>query len=246
MEAKSIELNSNHNAPEDDGIVGVSTSQESAAALAPNRATAPTSKSKKQKAKDQQRKPDPASRKVPLRVYISQERMWYALAGHEVDWTKLPRSEFQLLSIIGARRGLGIVQTDLIRISGQDKRSLPRRTDALHTKGYIEKKPALIKGQRTSLCTLRGYVTQATSVATVTSETVTKDPADVTQEEKLRKCGFTGDVTSPSAPMLNPVVFVRTIMDYVREAGLITHMDLQRKLVRSLLHKLRSRVVRSF
>ncbi|KAI9716348.1 MAG: hypothetical protein M1812_005413 [Candelaria pacifica] len=230
MEAKSDEQESNGHARKDNDVVGDSSIQNSQATVAANGGTTPTPKSKAQKAKDKQPKPDSSARRLSSRVYISQDRMWYALTGHEVDWTKLPLSEFVLLSIIGASKEKGIVQTELTRISGQDKRSLPRRTDALHTKGYIEKKPALIKGQRTSHCTLRKYISQATDVATNFSETIGKNPAYATQEDRLRKCGFTGDVTDPLSPVLNPLIFAKTIIGYIKETGIITHLDLQRKL----------------
>ncbi|KAI9695725.1 MAG: RNA polymerase III transcription initiation factor complex subunit [Candelina mexicana] len=229
MEARSTEQQPEDGLQRDNNETdGNGTSQKSNPTPATNESATPTPGTKAQK--DKQPKPDLTTHGDPWRVCISQERMWYALTGHEVDWTKVPRSEFILLSIISARRERGIIQTELTRISGQDKRSLPRRTDALDIKGYIEKKPALIKGQRTSHCTLRKYVSQATELDSNANESKARKWADATQEDRLRKCGFTGDVTNPSSPVLNPLIFVKTIVDYVKEAGIITHLDLQRKL----------------
>ncbi|PYI21042.1 hypothetical protein BO99DRAFT_421145 [Aspergillus violaceofuscus CBS 115571] len=95
----------------------------------------------------------------PVRVFVSKERTWLAVTGHEPDETKVLPTEFALLSIIASRKHNGIVQTDLVKASGQDKRSVPKRTDALHQKGYIEKRAIQIKAARTSLCTLRRFLT---------------------------------------------------------------------------------------
>ena len=75
-----------------------------------------------------------------LRLYTSEDRMWRALAGHGPDFTKIKALDFACLSIIGTRGKTGIYQHDLVQISGQDKRSLPARTDRLHNTGYITKK----------------------------------------------------------------------------------------------------------
>ncbi|KAH8696730.1 hypothetical protein BGW36DRAFT_322197 [Talaromyces proteolyticus] len=87
-----------------------------------------------------------------LRLFVSEDRTWRALTGHEKDETKVPASEFDLLSIVASCRSQGILQTDLVRRSGQDNRSVPKRTDALHTKGYIDKRQVQAKSAKTSLC----------------------------------------------------------------------------------------------
>jgi B-block binding subunit of TFIIIC len=96
--------------------------------------------------------------KQPLRVFVSRERAWLAITGHEPDESKVLPTEFALLSIIASRKSRGIVQTDLVKLSGQDKRSVPKRTEMLQRKGYIEKRAVQAKSARTSLCTLRKFV----------------------------------------------------------------------------------------
>lgn len=96
----------------------------------------------------------------PLRAFVSEERTWLAVTGHEPDETKIFPTEFALLSIIAARKSNGIPQTELVRLSGQDKRSVPKRTDMLAQKGYIEKRAVQIKSARTSICTLRKFLNQ--------------------------------------------------------------------------------------
>ncbi|CDM31210.1 hypothetical protein CBS147339_89 [Penicillium roqueforti] len=93
----------------------------------------------------------------PLRIFVSEERAWVAITGHPPDESKVLPLEFALLSVIASRKSKGIVQPDLVRLSGQDKRSVPKRTDALQRKGYIDKRPVQTKTARTSLCTLQRF-----------------------------------------------------------------------------------------
>jgi len=92
-----------------------------------------------------------------LRIFVSTERTWLAIAGHEPDDNKVPASEFHLLSIIASHGPGGVAQTELVKLTGQDKRSVPKRTDALVRKGYIDKRAIQLKAARTSLCTLRRF-----------------------------------------------------------------------------------------
>ena len=101
---------------------------------------------------------EPPNSKPKHHVFVPEERMWLAIAGHTPDRTRILPTEFTLLSIIASQKGNGIIQPELVRLSGQDKRSVPKRTDALCTKGYIEKKPIQFKASRTSLCTLKKFV----------------------------------------------------------------------------------------
>ncbi|KAL4889505.1 hypothetical protein BDV59DRAFT_186331 [Aspergillus ambiguus] len=109
----------------------------------------------------------------PLRVFVSRERTWMALTGHEPDDTKVFPTEFALLSIIASHGSKGVAQTDLVRLSGQDKRSVPKRTDTLQRKGYIQKRAVQIKSSRTSLCTLRRFLKDEDNASESTTE-----PAD--------------------------------------------------------------------
>jgi hypothetical protein len=93
-----------------------------------------------------------------LRVYGSQEHTWRALTGHGIDCTKCSRLEFICLSVIAKHREKGILQGDLVRETGQDKRSVPHRTDILAQKGYIEKRAVIAKASSTSRLTLKRFV----------------------------------------------------------------------------------------
>jgi hypothetical protein len=98
----------------------------------------------------------PSSLTVP-RLFASQNRIWQAVAGHSMDLKKIPAMEFVLLCIIATHRSEGITQPALIKMSGQDKRSVPKRTDSLSQKGYIEKKPCTDGRLHTSMCVHKKY-----------------------------------------------------------------------------------------
>ncbi|KAI0883305.1 uncharacterized protein GGS22DRAFT_195469 [Annulohypoxylon maeteangense] len=84
------------------------------------------------------------------RLYVSEERQWKTLAGHGPDSKRIPLFEWKALVDIASTRENGILQGDLVRLSGQDKRSLPTRTDSLAKKGYIIKQPIILRGCRSS------------------------------------------------------------------------------------------------
>lgn len=102
--------------------------------------------------------------KPGIRLYTSDSRMWYAITGHGTDSSRVKNLDFVCLSIIAASGTKGILQHDLIRISGQDKRSLPGRTDRLRDDGYIDKRRVTVQLQdpvprllHTSVCTLKRF-----------------------------------------------------------------------------------------
>lgn len=104
-----------------------------------------------------------AKKSHALRVYVTEERMWLAICGHVRDLSKVFDTEFALLSIIAAHRRGGILQGDLVKKSGQDKRSVPKRTDELRNKGYIEKRLVHLKGLKTSRLVLRKFASNVTN-----------------------------------------------------------------------------------
>ncbi|CAI7632540.1 unnamed protein product [Penicillium glandicola] len=140
----------------------------------------------------------------PLRIFVSEERAWLAITGHPPDESKVLPLEFVLLSVIASRKSKGIVQPELVKLSGQDKRSVPKRTDALQRKGYIDKRPVQTKTARTSLCTLQRFYRHTTS--------------DQTKEE------------TQSKTMIDFDSFNTSLFDILREHQLIARNDLKRLL----------------
>lgn len=74
-----------------------------------------------------------------IRIYTSQNRMWFAITGHGPDESRVKSLDFICLSVIAASGPKGLLQHKLISITGQDKRSVPSRTDRLRDDGYILK-----------------------------------------------------------------------------------------------------------
>ena len=84
------------------------------------------------------------------RIRASEDLVWRTIAHHGIDYKRVPLKEWQCLLGVASAREQGILQGDLTRLTGQDKRSLPKRTDALATKGYIVKRTTVAKGVKTS------------------------------------------------------------------------------------------------
>jgi hypothetical protein len=115
---------------------------------------------------------EPSANITAPRLYASQSRVWQALTGHGIDLKKVPSMEFVLLSLIAARGSAGITQPELINISGQDKRSVPHRTDELARKNYISKISVQSNKMRTSLCIHTKFVSQNTFIESSAVEDV--------------------------------------------------------------------------
>ncbi|KAK8035633.1 hypothetical protein PG993_010628 [Apiospora rasikravindrae] len=123
--------------------------------------------------------------KITPRLHLSEERLWKAITGHQPDLKKVPQFEWQALVAIASVREVGILQGDLVRLTNQDKRSLPTRTDALARKGYIVKQPVMLRGCRTSKIWLAQFADHAkqetineglaSAKVDLSRETLTKD-----------------------------------------------------------------------
>lgn len=154
-----------------------------------------------------------------LRIYASIERRWQAIASHAPDPIKIPRLDFACLSIIAAQREEGILQPNLVRISQQDKRSVPERTRRLHDAGYISKVPVLINKSHTSKLTLKRYV----------KETVQRDNSAGTADDVV------GNILRPAKnsteTSIDFLALQHEIFDILRDVKLITFNELKDKLV---------------
>ncbi|KAI0399306.1 hypothetical protein F4802DRAFT_590225 [Xylaria palmicola] len=98
---------------------------------------------------------------VRPRLLVSEERQWRTIAGHGPDLKRVPLFEWRALVDIASVKDKGILQGDLVRLTGQDKRSLPTRTDALARKGYIIKQPIVLRGGKSSKLWLAQFAEHA-------------------------------------------------------------------------------------
>jgi hypothetical protein len=154
---------------------------------------------------------EPTTSAAGPRLYASQNRIWQALTGHSIDLKKVPSMEFVLLSIIASRGMNGITQPDLTAMSGQDKRSVPHRTDELSRKGYIQKMPVQAGKMRTSLCVHKKFVTKDHFLSSGRVE-------DVFQYKKFVLSGF-----------------IRLLHDKLKDSGVVLSRDIRKKLVGHLV-----------
>jgi transcription factor C subunit 3 len=167
---------------------------------------------------------DPDSRKLPKapstpntppkgraaespRFRVNEKRFYQAICGHPPDTSKVAPLEFDLLSHIAVTRSEGILQGELVRLSGQDKRSVPRRTDGLHAKGYIIKEFVYRKGVRTSRLVLTKFA-----------------PSSVEDEDGLHEYG--GRIRHGSSVR----DAVRRIFDILADQALIPQASLAKEL----------------
>jgi hypothetical protein len=150
---------------------------------------------------------EPTSTTSAPRTFASQNRIWQALTGHSMDLKKVPTMEFALLSLIAANGANGITQPDLVQFSGQDKRSVPHRTDELARKGYIIKNPVQAGKVRTSLCVHTKFVSQ-------NHFTTSGAVDDVFQVGTFVASGF-----------------VQLLYNTFKDAGVVPNRDLRKRMV---------------
>ncbi|KAF3032717.1 hypothetical protein E8E12_002635 [Didymella heteroderae] len=149
---------------------------------------------------------DPPANTTAPRLFASQNRIWQALTGHGIDLKKVPTMEFVLLSLIASHGAAGVTQPDLTAMSGQDKRSVPHRTDELCRKGYIDKKPVQSGKLRTSLCVHKKFVSDDHFLTSGKVE-------DVFQYKKFVLSGF-----------------VHLLYNKLKDAGVVPTRDIRKRL----------------
>ena len=156
------------------------------------------------------------------RIYASSEQMWLAAAGHGPDTNKMQYLDFQCLMVIASSRESGIIQRDLVKATGQDKRSVPVRTQRLQYHGYIVKIPVISDGNNTSMLFLRRFAPQ-TRLQRKSDETSFPVTNQLAGEQNIafkysKFQGFEG--------------MIQKALDIIREHGIVIWNDLKKKLVR--------------
>ena len=151
-----------------------------------------------------------------LRIYSSPKQMWLAVAGHGPDNDKVQRLDFQCLMAIASCRENGILQTDLIRVTGQDKRSVPPRTQRLYEHGYISKVSVTAKAARTSMLFLRRFAPKEGFQPTSSQTSFTNSHNPLFKYSKFKQIED----------------LLQRALDLIREHRIMIWNDLKRKLVR--------------
>ncbi|KAK1997061.1 hypothetical protein LX36DRAFT_609584 [Colletotrichum falcatum] len=167
-------------------------------------------------------------RKRP-RIYVAEDRMWEAIAGHAPDYRRVPRLEWMALVGIASTKQQGILQGDLGRLVGQDKRSLPKRTDALADKGYISKRTTLVRGTKTSKMWLTRFApalpTNPLKAAASLHTTV-----DMSRDALARDLEPVPWRNRWNGDSVDYISLAQTIMAVVKAFGIIRYHDLRCKL----------------
>jgi hypothetical protein len=169
-------------------------------------------------------------KKDEVRLYTSEEIMWESITGHGFDLKRVPRSEWELLLGIASRTTDGILQGDLGRLAGQDKRSVPKRTDSLVKKGYIVKRTTLVRGTKTSKLWLRKFAPK------IIQEIENKLEEGPTKDITLSRENLTSNLDPVpwhsrwTEETLDYRAFATTIMALVKQWGVMRVADLKAKL----------------
>lgn len=160
------------------------------------------------------------------RLHVSEERQWKTLAGHGPDFKRLPLFEWKALVDIASMREKGILQGDLVRLSGQDKRSLPMRTQALAKKGYIIKQPILLRGCRSSKLWLARYAENAK----VDSDGLNFDNIDLSKEALTKDLAPVSFSASWKRERIDYIAIAQAFNAIIKAWGVMRYSDMRVKL----------------
>jgi hypothetical protein len=111
-------------------------------------------------------------------LFASEERIWQELTGHSVDHSRISPTEFDCLVVIAAAGPDGLLQKHVTERTGQDKRSVPKRTERLAKNGYITKEAVVGEGARTSNLKLKKFSQLPTAPALGDNCPVTEQSSD--------------------------------------------------------------------
>ncbi|KAI4860747.1 hypothetical protein F4820DRAFT_435897 [Hypoxylon rubiginosum] len=167
-----------------------------------------------------------AAQKYRPRLHVSEDLQWKTLAGHGPDFKRLPLFEWKALVDIASVREQGILQGDLVRLSGQDKRSLPTRTDALAKKGYIIKQPIILRGCRSSKLWLARY----SESARVNRDGLNFDKVDLSKEALTKDLGPVPFSNIWNGDKIDYIAIAQTFNAMVKAWGVMRYSDIRAKL----------------
>ncbi|KAF4964104.1 hypothetical protein FSARC_7934 [Fusarium sarcochroum] len=185
--------------------------------------------SREQDAGPSESNPDNPTEPHHVRVYASEDTMWESLTGHAVDYKRVPKSEWMLLLGIASTTTQGILQGDLGRLTDQDKRSVPKRTDALLKKGYIVKRTTLVRGTKTSKMWLKLFAPPLPKDGEGADEVLRPDMTLTRQVlvENLDPVPWHIRWTGES---IDYIALATTILAIVKEWGVLQMKDMKSKL----------------
>ncbi|KAB5563028.1 hypothetical protein GE09DRAFT_960506 [Coniochaeta sp. 2T2.1] len=164
---------------------------------------------------------------VRPRIQVAEETVWQAIAGHGVDYKQIPRLEWHLLQGIAPTKYDGILQGDLRRLVGQDKRSVPKRTDFLAAKGYIVKRSIMVRASKTSKLWLAAFAPSET-----TEPGNAQQPKDIkmTKETLIRDLSSVPWHAKWTGTDIDVEMFAESVICIVKAWGVMRYSDLRQKM----------------
>lgn len=159
-----------------------------------------------------------------LRVYTSQLKLWQAVVGHDPDFEKVSVLEFACLAVMALYREKGIVQSDLVRLTGQDKRSVPHRTQKLVEKGYMVKIPVMFESSRTNTCILKRFASTDARAGKTSHLLPPLNNLELRESQGALTLGLGGRFGEIEDS-------IRDMLQSLKELRIIRWNDLKRKLV---------------
>lgn len=178
--------------------------------------------------------PKPKKKKLPKirpRLHVDDELVWMTLTGHGENFVRVPMMEWKLLMMIASMQEEGILQGDLVRATGQDKRSVPRRTDFLSYKGYIVKRTHMVRGSKTSKLWLKHFAPRLPPLANplhglnITRGFLTRDMEPVPWHHQ-----WVNNKDRNDKDQMHYMALCQTIVAIIKAWGTLRLRDLKRKL----------------
>ncbi|KAG6187116.1 hypothetical protein E4U36_008397 [Claviceps purpurea] len=164
-----------------------------------------------------------------MNVFVSEDTMWELITGHTVNYKRVPGLEWHLLLGIASTKSQGILQGDLGRLVGQDKRSVPKRTDSLLKKGYIVKRTTLVRGTKTSKLWLKSFAPPLTQEGD-NQKLECEEQMDITPQALTANLDQVPWHTRWTGESMDFHALATTIMAVTKEWHVIRLQDLKAKL----------------
>ncbi|KAJ2904852.1 hypothetical protein MKZ38_007044 [Zalerion maritima] len=154
------------------------------------------------------------------RLCMHSSVVWHTLTGHGKDFQKVPRFEWQALLGIASAGKEGVLQPDLVKITGQDKRSLPHRTSELTKKGHIIKRSVLKSSCKTSKMWLKRFAPAL----------LESGPVDVSRAALAGNADCVSWHQRWTGPTIDYLALGQTAIAIIKAYEVMKYVDLKKKL----------------
>ena len=139
-------------------------------------------------------------------LFVTEDRLWTAITGHNMDPKAMQPNQFDLLMLIASAGKSGMSHGLLRDITSQDIRSIPGRTDDLAAKGYILKTTVTVKNRATTTCIHRRYAEMKSMAASAPNPKTSESAAGVNASDQLNI--LTTPTWDPKTPWSNKLFAV--------------------------------------